>query len=97
MSHFDDLVNAADPAFFDVMGKDGVYDSTTACRVIEGKEMLMLQGEESSSYHTEITLSFLASEVNPERGKLVVVGANTYKLGKQISNDGSVIQHIVEK
>lgn len=97
MSHFDELLTDSDPGFFDLMGKDGVYDGSIACRVIESKEMLMLQGEESSSYHNEITLSFLASEVNPERGKLVVVGANTYKLGKQIVNDGSVIQHTVEK
>ncbi len=97
MSHFDTLLTDADPGFFDLMGKEAVYNGDEQCRVIENSDMVILQGEESVSSHNEITLSFLLSEVTPKRGKLVTLGSKTYTLGRQIENDGSVAKHLVER
>lgn len=97
MSQFDDIISAADPGFFDVFGDDAIFDGSVPCRVIEDAETVWLETEESSSSRIEVTLSFLLSEVSPERGKLVSIGANTYRLGKQVYNDGSIARHLVEK
>jgi len=93
----DELFAAGDTILFDIYGVEAIYDCDRLCRVIEDRETLWLQGEESSSARTEITLSFLLSEVCPERGKVVTFGTKTYKLGKQIENDGSVAKHLVER
>lgn len=97
MDPFADLVARMDEAIFGRLAVDAVYGESTPCRVIEKSETLWLQGEESTSARTETTLSFRRSEVNPERGGLVTIGAKTYRLGKQVSQDSSMVSHLVER
>lgn len=92
-----DLIGETAAVCMDMFGEDATYDVATPCRVIIDDETVILRGEESTSARTETTLSFLLSEVAPERGKLVATAAKTYKLGKQIANDGALAQHLVER
>ncbi|SFM71400.1 hypothetical protein [Marinobacter pelagius] len=99
MSLFDSAEDALSSAQFKHFADDGYYDGSAEpnCRVIVDTETLWLQGEESTSAREQVSLSFLLSEVNPQRGKIVIVGGKSYKLGQRVKTTANEAVHLVSK
>ncbi|MDX1816114.1 MAG: hypothetical protein R3180_00240 [Marinobacter sp.] len=95
MSLFDDSAAALTSAQFKHFADDAVYDSDVICRVIVDTQTLWLQGEESTSARDQTSIAFRLSEVNPVRGKIVVVDGRAYKLGQRIKTTTLEAHHLV--
>ncbi|RBP74106.1 hypothetical protein [Marinobacter nauticus] len=99
MSLFDAAEGKLSAAQFRQFADDGHYDGAAEpnCRVIVDTETIWLEGEESSSSREQTTLAFLLSEVNPVRGKVVVVKGVSYELGRRISTTDTEAVHLVAR
>ncbi len=95
MSLFDDADAALTAAQFRHFSDEGIYDGTILCRVIVDTETLWLQGEESTSARDQTSIAFRLSEVNPVRGKIVVVDGRAYKLGQRVKTTTLEAHHLV--
>lgn len=99
MSLFDAAEGKLSAAQFRHFADDGYYDGAAEpnCRVIVDTATIWLEGEESSSSREQTTLAFLLSEVNPVRGKVVVVKGLSYELGRRISTTDTEAVHMVAR
>jgi len=100
VSLFDAAEGDLSAAQFKHFADHGVYrddSSDIECRVVVDVETLWIEGEESSSAREQVTLSFLLSQVNPVRGKVVVVNGKSYELGQRLKTTAKEAVHLVSR
>ena len=96
MSHFDDLLESADPGFFEVMGDYCIYTDSQG-GTFSASVIIERNVEQFSAYETTVPVirnvaSFLKAEIPaPKRGHTLQVGAQTYVVDQLDSDDGQVL------
>lgn len=99
MAAFDKADAILASAQFATFSDPGYYDGSAEpnCRVIVDTETIWLEGEESSSAREQVTVTFELADVNPARGKTVVVNGTTYELGARLKTTTTEAVHLVSR
>jgi hypothetical protein len=101
MSHFDDLLNIADPGFFEILGGACTYDDT-AGSVVSTRVVIERNVETVSMYDTQMATlrniaNLLKSEIpDPKRGHIITEGSSVYVVDQLDSDDGHVVRVLLQ-